>query len=85
MKKGRGISAAKIDDFCKILHCKVENIIVSTDDSTRAVFLRLCRFSFLVKTNKREIEYCALIVCADIRKSVFQAITDVLPRFGIQC
>ncbi len=37
------------------------------------------------KTHEREIEYCALIVCADIRKSVFQAITDVLPRFGIQC
>ena len=28
MKKGNGISTAKIDDFCKILDCRVEDIIV---------------------------------------------------------
>lgn len=27
MKKGGGISTMKINDFCDILHCKVEDII----------------------------------------------------------
>ncbi|MBE7049621.1 MAG: helix-turn-helix transcriptional regulator [Ruminococcaceae bacterium] len=27
MKKGNGISTMKIDDFCKILECNVEDII----------------------------------------------------------
>lgn len=27
MKKGKGISTAKIDDFCRILNCRVEDII----------------------------------------------------------
>ncbi len=27
MKKGNGISTAKIDDFCEILNCRVEDII----------------------------------------------------------
>lgn len=27
MKKGGGISTAKLNDFCKILHCKVEEVI----------------------------------------------------------
>ena len=27
MRKGKGISTAKINDFCRILHCKVEDII----------------------------------------------------------
>ena len=27
MKKGNGISTMKINDFCKILNCKVEDII----------------------------------------------------------
>ena len=27
MKKGNGISTMKIDDFCRILECKVEDII----------------------------------------------------------
>lgn len=27
MRKGNGISTAKINDFCKILNCKVEDII----------------------------------------------------------
>ena len=27
MKKGGGIGTAKIDDFCRILKCKVEDII----------------------------------------------------------
>lgn len=27
MKKGNGISTMKIDDFCKILNCRVEDII----------------------------------------------------------
>ena len=28
IKKGNGITTAKIDDFCKILNCNVEDIIV---------------------------------------------------------
>ncbi len=27
MKKGKGISTMKIDDFCRILNCKVSDII----------------------------------------------------------
>ena len=27
MKKGGGISTAKLNDFCQILHCKVEDLI----------------------------------------------------------
>ena len=27
MRSGGGISTSKIDDFCKILHCRVEDII----------------------------------------------------------
>lgn len=27
MKKGMGITTAKIDDFCRILNCRVEDII----------------------------------------------------------
>ncbi|MBE6825018.1 MAG: helix-turn-helix transcriptional regulator [Ruminococcaceae bacterium] len=27
MKKGNGISTMKIDDFCRILHCNVSDII----------------------------------------------------------
>ncbi len=27
MKKGHGISTAKLDDFCKILNCRVSDII----------------------------------------------------------
>ena len=32
MKKGNGISTMKIDDFCKILNCRVEDIIVFLPD-----------------------------------------------------
>lgn len=32
MKKGNGISTAKIDDFCKILHCNVSDIIDYRED-----------------------------------------------------
>ncbi|MBQ4037681.1 MAG: helix-turn-helix transcriptional regulator [Clostridia bacterium] len=28
MKKGQGISTLKIDDFCRILSCRVEDIIL---------------------------------------------------------
>ena len=34
MKKGNGISTLKIDDFCRILNCKVEDIILYTTDKT---------------------------------------------------
>ena len=34
MKKGNGISTLKIDDFCRILNCKVEDIILYTPDKT---------------------------------------------------
>ncbi len=27
MRKGLGISTQKIDDFCRILHCRVEDIL----------------------------------------------------------
>ncbi len=32
MRKGNGISTLKIDDFCKILDCNVEDIIEYTKD-----------------------------------------------------
>ena len=32
MKKGNGISTAKINDFCEILHCKVEEVIVYVEE-----------------------------------------------------
>lgn len=32
LRKNMGISTAKIDDLCKILHCKVENIIEYIDE-----------------------------------------------------
>lgn len=32
MRKGNGISTLKIDDFCKILDCKVEDIIEYTKE-----------------------------------------------------
>ncbi len=32
MRKGHGISTAKIDDFCRILVCKVEDIIEYTEN-----------------------------------------------------
>lgn len=32
MKKGDGISTMKIDDFCKILNCRVEDIILFKPD-----------------------------------------------------
>ena len=32
MKKGNGISTMKINDFCKILDCRVEDIIVYTKE-----------------------------------------------------
>lgn len=33
LRKGNGISTAKIDDLCKILHCKVEDIIEFVKDN----------------------------------------------------
>ena len=33
MKKGGGISTMKIDDFCRILNCKVSDIIKYNDDN----------------------------------------------------
>ena len=35
MRKGGGISTAKIDDFCKILQCRVEDIIEYLPDGTQ--------------------------------------------------
>lgn len=32
MRNGGGISTAKIDDLCKILHCRVEDIIEYVED-----------------------------------------------------
>jgi DNA-binding Xre family transcriptional regulator len=33
MKKGKGISTMKIDDFCRILGCKVSDIIKYQEDN----------------------------------------------------
>jgi len=33
IRKGNGISTMKIDDFCKILQCKVEDIIEYKEDT----------------------------------------------------
>lgn len=33
IRKGNGISTMKIDDFCKILQCKVEDIIEYKDEN----------------------------------------------------
>lgn len=35
LRKGRGITTAKIDDFCRILNCKVEDIIEYVKDESR--------------------------------------------------
>lgn len=35
MKKGNGISTMKINDFCRILDCKVDDIIVYIDDERK--------------------------------------------------
>ena len=32
IRKGDGITTQKINDFCKILHCKVEDIICYEED-----------------------------------------------------
>lgn len=32
MRNGGGISTAKIDDLCKILHCRVEDVIEYVED-----------------------------------------------------
>lgn len=32
MRRGGGISTMKIDDFCRILHCQVEDIILYLPD-----------------------------------------------------
>ncbi|MDE5943659.1 MAG: helix-turn-helix domain-containing protein [Clostridia bacterium] len=32
MKNGKGITTSKIDDFCKILNCRVEDIIEYVED-----------------------------------------------------
>ena len=32
MKKGGGISTAKLNDFCQILHCKVEDLIAYVEN-----------------------------------------------------
>ena len=33
IRKGNGISTMKIDDFCKILQCKVEDIVEYKEDT----------------------------------------------------
>lgn len=32
IRQGQGITTQKIDDFCKIFHCRVEDIIVFEED-----------------------------------------------------
>ncbi len=36
MKKGNGISTEKVNDFCNILHCRVEDIILHIPDEKNA-------------------------------------------------
>ena len=38
MKQGGGISTMKIDDFCRILGCRVEDIILYTEDEKQPVW-----------------------------------------------
>lgn len=33
IRKGNGISTMKLDDLCKILHCRVEDIIEFVDEN----------------------------------------------------
>lgn len=35
IRKGKGITTTKIDDFCKIFHCRVEDIIEYVEDSSQ--------------------------------------------------
>ncbi len=39
MKKGNGISTMKINDFCRILDCKVEDIVVYVADELNSEFI----------------------------------------------
>ncbi|MDO4287528.1 MAG: helix-turn-helix transcriptional regulator [Eubacteriales bacterium] len=32
IRKGKGITTTKLDDFCKIFHCKVEDLIEYVED-----------------------------------------------------
>ena len=34
IRKGQGITTSKIDDFCKIFHCSVQDNITYVDSST---------------------------------------------------
>lgn len=33
IRKGKGITTTKIDDFCKIFHCRVEDLIEYVEDT----------------------------------------------------
>lgn len=33
IRKGKGITTTKLDDFCKIFHCNVEDLIEYVEDS----------------------------------------------------
>ena len=55
MKKGNGISTMKIDDFCRILGCNVNDIIEYKDDWTHCYYIKWqCVFVFV---NKNHILY----------------------------
>ncbi len=34
IRKGKGITTTKLDDFCKIFHCRVEDLIEYVEDNT---------------------------------------------------
>lgn len=36
IRKGQGISTAKVDDFCRIFHCRVEDIITYVEPEDAA-------------------------------------------------
>ena len=38
LKNNKGITTTKIDDLCKILHCRVEDILVYEEDSNAVLF-----------------------------------------------
>lgn len=33
IRKGKGITTTKLDDFCKIFHCRVEDLIEYVEDT----------------------------------------------------
>ena len=69
MKKGNGISTMKIDDLCRILKCKVEDIIEYVNDKDE------------IKTSIKAKEYIKDIINANSRKFDDNNYNEVWGRF----